>query len=136
MQKKNRPLEAPRIVAELTFGFWTSLLNSYYEQKLWPWMLLTAFPCMPRHIRTRHTLSRRLNEIRELRNRVFHHERISNDVNLPQRHAAIVEAVGWISTECSQLLQCADRFQEVHGVGISCVRAKLGLLYYPDDYVI
>lgn len=36
LQKKNKPLEAPRIVAELTFGFWTSLLNSYYEKKLWP----------------------------------------------------------------------------------------------------
>ena len=40
LQKKNKPLEAPRIVAELTFGFWTSLLNSYYEQKLWPSMLI------------------------------------------------------------------------------------------------
>ncbi len=91
---------------------------------------------MPRHIRKRHTLSSRLNSIRELRNRVFHHERISSYIDLPQRHVAIVEAVGWISTECSRLLQSADRFQEVHGAGISRIREKLALAYYDDDYAI
>jgi hypothetical protein len=134
--KKNKPLEASRIVAELTFGFWTSLLNSYYEQKLWPWLLLPAFPCMPRRIRTRHTISSRLNRIRELRNRVFHHERISNYSDLPQRHATIGEALGWVSAECGQLLKSHDRFQEVYESGVPCIREKLGRDYYADDYAI
>lgn len=91
---------------------------------------------MPRYIRTRHTLSSRLNQIRELRNRVFHHERISGYTDLPQRHSAIVEALGWVSVECSQLLKCHDRFQEVYGAGVVRIRERLWRDYHQDDYVI
>jgi hypothetical protein len=73
-----------RIVAELNLGFWTSLFNAYYEQKgasdprLWPRLLLAVVPRMPRRQRTRRNLVRYLNDIRALRNRVFHHEPIWN----------------------------------------------------------
>src|SRR5947208_1308380 len=36
LAKKAKPLEAPRVVAELTFGFWASLFDSRYEQVFWP----------------------------------------------------------------------------------------------------
>ncbi|HKI31944.1 MAG TPA: hypothetical protein VKA46_08745 [Gemmataceae bacterium] len=112
--KQGKPLEVGRIIAELTFGFWTSLLNTRYERVFWPWMLLPTFPGMPRHIRTRHTVSKRFNEIRALRNRVFHHERIAHWPNLAQRHADLVEAIGWISPEGKRLLPAIDRFAEVY----------------------
>lgn len=76
LRKQNKPLEEGRLIAELGFGFWTSLLDVRYEQVLWPWLLKQTFPAMPRRIRTRRTLSKRLDRARYLRNRVFHHEPI------------------------------------------------------------
>jgi hypothetical protein len=134
--KQGKPLEGNRIVAELTFGFWVSLLNSRYERILWPRMLTPAFPSMPRHIRTRPTLSKRLNEIRRLRNRMFHHERISHWPNLPQCHADILEAVGWINAEWERVLTVADHFQEAYSVGLMAIRSKLNQTLGYSDYAI
>lgn len=35
LQEDGAPLEPDRVVAELDFGFWTSLLNSSYDQIIW-----------------------------------------------------------------------------------------------------
>ncbi|WP_444945362.1 hypothetical protein ACJJIP_13825 [Microbulbifer sp. VTAC004] len=64
-------LDAGRVIAELSFGFWTSLLDRRYKQVLWPRLLKTAFPEMPRRLRTRNNLSRRFQRICHLRNRIF-----------------------------------------------------------------
>ena len=72
--KEGKQPEEEGVIAELSFGFWTSLFDVRYEQRLWPWLLKPVFPFMPRSIRTRKMLSGRLNRIRHLRNRVFHHE--------------------------------------------------------------
>lgn len=55
-----KPLDPGRIVAELSFGFWTSLLNARYEQRLWPRLLRTAFPSMPRSFGSTLTFVQRL----------------------------------------------------------------------------
>lgn len=91
-----KPLEADRIVAELNFGFWSNLLNRPYEQQqvLWPTLLRAVFPYAPARFRNRPALSRRFNEIRQLRNRIFHHEPIWDTPNLLQSHANIIEAIG------------------------------------------
>jgi hypothetical protein len=74
--KRNKNLSAGRILAELSFGFWTSLFNSQYDQLLWHPLIKKSFPYMKARIRTRATLSKRLNKIRNLRNRIFHYEPI------------------------------------------------------------
>jgi hypothetical protein len=51
--RQRKPEEPDRVVAELSFGFWTSLLGKNYEQKLWPKLLCLMFPHMPRRQRTR-----------------------------------------------------------------------------------
>lgn len=43
------------------------------------------------------TLDQRWKRIRDLRNRVFHHERILHWNDLDQQHAEILEAIYWIS---------------------------------------
>ena len=62
-----------KIVAELTLGFWVSLLNSEYERTLWQ-ALRRAFPYMPRQERKRRNVSAPLNLFRRFRNRIFHNE--------------------------------------------------------------
>ena len=96
--------DTSRIVATLSFGFWVSLLGpgghiesgqkANYEMTLWRPALRQAFPY-------RDTLTRRqahgpLNGIRELRNRIAHHEPIFTR-DLAGDHARILDIAGWIS---------------------------------------
>ena len=62
-------------MAELTLGFWVSLLNTEYERTLWQ-ALRRAFPYMPRRERQRRNVSAPLNTFRRFRNRIFHNESI------------------------------------------------------------
>jgi len=125
LTKRGKPVEVGRLVAELNFGFWTSLLDVRYERVLWPRLLRLAFPWMPRRQRTRHDLSRRFTTIRRLRNRVFHHEPIWHWHDLPRQHAALVEALGWMSTELRDLIVSFDRFPSVYNAGVTDYRHQI-----------
>lgn len=91
-----------RLVAELRFGFWTRLLDGVYADwrnpaspRFWPRLLDRGFPHCPVLIRTRKDLHTRFTEIKELRNRAFHHERISHQVTL-EFFDDVLEAIHWI----------------------------------------
>lgn len=113
LRKQRRLIEPDRVVAELSFGFWTSLLDVRYERIFWQRLLKPAFPHLPSRIRTRHNLSRRFNDVRRLRNRVFHHEAIWNRPDLCRRQSEILEAIEWICPELSAVTKITDRFPEV-----------------------
>lgn len=108
--KSKKTLDAGRIIAELNFGFWTSLFDVRYEQRLWPWLLKPVFPSMPRTERTRKTLSKRLNKIRQLRNRIFHHEPIWHWRDLRGQHAESLETIYWINPAMMKFIKELDRF--------------------------
>ncbi len=117
LAQQHKPLDASRIVAEVNFGFWTSLLDRRYEQTLWPRLLKLAFPHMPRQLRTRANLSKRFHRVRQLRNRVFHHEPIWHWHDLAQQHHDILEAISWIEPAAQELIQIVDRFPNVYTQG-------------------
>ncbi len=128
LQTLNRQRKLPttgRLIAELNFGFWTSLLDRRYEPTLWPRLLRSAFPYLPRRRRTRHTLSARFTEVRRLRNRVFHHESIWQWQNLPQQHRDVIEALGWISPPLMRTVVAVDRFPAVYAGGAAVLRSQL-----------
>lgn len=106
-----------RIMAELTFGFWTSLFDLRYEQRLWPFHLKTVLPFIPKSIRTRKTVSTRMNRIRRLRNRVFHYEPIWYWQDLQQQHSEIIEAMGWVNSAMMSFIITIDRFDDVVSLG-------------------
>ncbi len=112
-----KPHEPGRIVAELSFGFWSSMFNSPYETPLWhangARLLNTVFPNLPRTLRTRKKVSQRVERIRRLRNRVFHYEPIWNKGDLEQRHHQVDEALSWISPEMRDVMALSDRFDSV-----------------------
>lgn len=71
---------AERVIAGLEFGFWTNLLTKYYEEPrnntlLWPYLLPKIFTGMPTGT-NRQAIEDKFNRIRELRNRLAHHEAI------------------------------------------------------------
>jgi len=125
LQRQNKPLEPGRIIAELNFGFWTSLLDSRYEQVLWPQIIKTTFPCMPKRIRTRKHLSQRFNKIRNLRNRVFHHEPIWYWQDLQQQHQNMVETLGWMAPAVTELVMTVDRFEDTYNNGFGNIQNQL-----------
>jgi hypothetical protein len=69
----------PRVVAELSFGFWVELLNSNYDESIVVPMLASTMRQVQKSNsanRTQGWLRERFGEIRDLRNRVTHHEPI------------------------------------------------------------
>ena len=107
-------ITAGELVAQLNFGFWIGLFDSRYEQQLWPSLLRPVFPHMPRRLRQRSELARRLHRIRLIRNRVFHHEPLWNRQDLADQHTQIIEMIGWINPDMSRFVHMLDRFPDVH----------------------
>lgn len=72
-----------KIIAELPFGFWTSLFRKSYSNLFRIKDIKLVFPNIPNRnekLITRGLLDKELNKIRKFRNRVFHYERIINKV--------------------------------------------------------
>jgi hypothetical protein len=113
LSKRGETIAANKIVAELTLGFWVRLLNVEYERILWK-SLRRAFPFMPKKERTRHNVSAPVNKIRNLRNRIFHHEPIAWNLNhLEQIHADIVKVIGWLNKGLPEVAKPLDRVTTV-----------------------
>ncbi len=123
---KGKDVAPGRVVGELHFGFWTSLLSrSYDEQLLWPALLAPVFPHLEQKRRTRKTVVKRFNSIRELRNRVFHYEPIWRYTNLDRRYQEIVEATEWMSPQANQTVGPLTRFHAVHRSGLDAMRTHV-----------
>ncbi|AXU00198.1 Abi family protein (plasmid) [Klebsiella pneumoniae] len=123
---EGKTITPARVIAGLSFGFWTTLLGTKYEDSksqslLWPTLENVVFPHRP----VGHNMSdirQAFHRIRELRNRLSHHEALwkfhyddpatgrpdySQPVygahascNLLRKHYDdILEMIGWISTD-------------------------------------
>lgn len=82
LAKIQKDLSSDNMIAELNFGFWLSLFHKRYEAKIWQkkGTLQTVFS---NHINTGLALNIKkiradLENIRKLRNRIFHHEPVVN----------------------------------------------------------
>jgi hypothetical protein len=64
-------------------------------------------------------LDTRWKRIRDLRNRVFHHERIIHWTDLDAQHTAILEVIGWITPELRQMVLALDRFSMIRQQGLN-----------------
>ena len=113
----NRNPSAGELVSGLSLGFWVSLFKGYYERVLWPLLLPAVFPYSPRRQRARREISKRVDRIRRLRNRVFHHEPIWHWQDLEQQHQQILETIGWISPAMLAMTRLLDRFPSVYTRG-------------------
>lgn len=128
IRKQKRDVTADRVIAQLTFGFWCSLCNKRYEhrQTLWP-KLLRHKPLkqLPKSLRQRQSISKVVECLRRLRNRVFHHEPIWHWKDLPQRHKNAVQFLQWLNPEAARILQHTDRFTEIYQQGTADVIQEL-----------
>ncbi len=113
LRRRHEPQTADKVIAELTFGFWSSLFNSQFQEVLWKDLRLVFARC-PKPLRQRHNISAALNQIRDLRNRVFHHEPLLwLRPALPEHHNTGVKVIGWIEPELSEWLAELDRLNSI-----------------------
>ncbi len=97
-----------KLIAEFSFGFWTTLLNTKYQNTFWK-ELKYAFPHCPQ--RQRHTVSSALNQIRGLRNRVFHHEPVLWMMPpVEDHHRHLYDVLTWLNHDIAPWVQTFDRF--------------------------
>ncbi|MFF0770170.1 hypothetical protein ACFYUK_14880 [Nonomuraea wenchangensis] len=103
---------ADAVVAELSFGFWVSLLNRTYDRHLWVPALHRSFP---RYSGSRETLRDSLQAMVFLRNRIMHHEPIHHR-HLAADHTKICRLLGYLEPEVARWLRIHDE--------VSCVLAQ------------
>ncbi|KQQ87280.1 Abi family protein [Massilia sp. Leaf139] len=113
LQRRAETATPDKVVAELAFGFWSSLFNGIFQTVLWKDLRL-VFPRCPKAERQRHTISSALNQICDLRNRVFHHEQLLwLTPSLIAMHAKGMEVIGWLDPELVLWLEQYDRLPTI-----------------------
>jgi hypothetical protein len=93
-----------KVIAELAFGFWTSLFRKSYSNLIRIQDVNQIFPNMPGKNVTlinRNILDKKLNHIRKFRNRVFHYERIINKLEYKHIEQDIFELLEYFDAEIS-----------------------------------
>ena len=114
LRKAKKPLESGRIVAELSLGFWVSLLGSggkkyNYEMNLWRPALYKASPHKKLSRKEAH---KRLDFLRNFRNRIAHHEPIFHR-DLKADYKSILEVSGWICPDTAKWIEHHSRVEEI-----------------------
>ena len=127
LSRRKEKQHANKIVGELNFGFWVSMFNKDNETVLWN-TLEKAFPKLPKSNRQRTFISPKLNKIRVLRNRAFHHEPIlwmHND--LDELYKIGIELIEYIDSDLYvQWLHWHDIFKKKYS------KYKSGLSNFPS----
>lgn len=101
-----------RVVAALTFGYWTTFFNKDYED-LWRRHLHKIVVKPPKKPLTRKTVSSQLTPIRGLRNRIAHHEPII-DQDLCGHYSNILELTECLSPAAARWCKIHCRFDSVY----------------------
>jgi len=111
--RKKKQISSGKIISELSFGFWTSLLDSKFEKTLWK-NIRFAFPSCPKNLRQRKNMSSKFNGVRKFRNRIFHHESVSwNIAALINYKNEIIEGIDWLDMNLLKWSTDIFRVEEV-----------------------
>ncbi len=118
--KSGKDTTQGQVIAELHFGFWTSFFEAHYEQNtvFLPRGIKGVFPYLPKSQHNRKKIKARLDRIRNLRNRVFHHERIIHWKDLDDQHQLIMDIIGFINPELMHLAEYGDNFSNIRQDGL------------------
>ncbi len=112
LNKSNKTVTNSRILAELNFGFWTTLFNRKYAKLFWK-PLHRIFSNAPKSNKKRTDVSSRLNHIRTFRNRIYHYESVIwNTEALKHKKDEIFEIISWLDFDTSKWAKQFDRFDE------------------------
>jgi hypothetical protein len=118
--RSGKLLDSGRVVAELTFGFWVGFFTRpHMTSGLAYYIARDAFRQAPRRERDLAKLRAGWQKVRDLRNRVFHHERVLHWQDLDTQHDKMLQLIGWMNPELEQLARMLDRFTQVRQDGLT-----------------
>jgi Abi-like protein len=116
LSKRHKTATSGRMTAELMLGFWVILISKPYERILWQKHLPQVFPDAPvgtNFVRLLPQLRKELKAIKELRNRVSHHEPIWYRPGLASDHADACRLIDWLCTDATVWHRSIDRFSSI-----------------------
>lgn len=120
LKSAGKEASAGRVIAALSFSFWTTMFSPDYED-LWR-SSLTGIATRQDKPLVRKDFSRPLTQIRLLRNRIAHHEPILH-WDLRRHHRALRDLTHWLSPPAVAWSAPLDRFEQVYpdkGVILAC----------------
>jgi hypothetical protein len=112
LAEKNKVETPGRMVAALTFGFWTAMLGKEYEA-LWQTTLKDIARREDGKGLRRKDFARSLGAIRSLRNRLAHHETVLH-WDLPRHYGTIMQLTGWLSPVAAEWCHSCSRFHTLY----------------------
>lgn len=96
IESRHETITQGRIVAELTFGFWVRLFSASYDKTLWGRSLRKIIPLRI----DRRAVYGRLKDMKTLRNRIAHHNRIIGHTRtVANQYHDLIETIGWFSRD-------------------------------------
>ena len=117
IQRQSRQRSTPRpgvdpVVADLSFGFWSALASKKYEIPIgWQRRIRVSFPHIPQGVDIR-SVAGPMQRIRDLRNRVAHHEPIFH-LKLRSKYNEVMCLTNWSSPDVEWMVRQSCRFQEI-----------------------
>lgn len=121
IKRKGGLITAGKVVAEQSFGFWTSLFDTHHY-RLIGGVVIHCFKHKPTGV-NRSILNQKLNRIREFRNRIYHNEPICFQGNLMDFTYAenikneIYELLSWIDPELANYVEYFDAIESKINIG-------------------
>jgi hypothetical protein len=109
LQHRNQPTTG-KVIAELKFVFWQRMFTRRHDGAIWNHHLRTVLPYMDAGKTVqdlRHEAFDTLQSIRDLRNRIAHHEPIFRR-NIQQEYDRIKKIVGWRSAVAANWLDTVE----------------------------
>ncbi|MDB5396675.1 MAG: hypothetical protein JWM91_4181 [Rhodospirillales bacterium] len=122
LAEERKPAEPGRVVAALTFGYWTGFFGAAYDAFWRDTLYQIAIRPNGKRL-SRKDFSKPITPIRILRNRIAHHEPILG-WNLPEHHNKILELTDWLSPPAANWCRGISSFAAVypeHGVELHSV---------------
>lgn len=104
------------IVAQMTFGFWRSFFHRKYDPIIWHrnGLIKSVFPHLLRSNRTRSYVEQKILKIKDIRNRIAHHEDVlMHKISIIDVHSMCYELISAMSLEALEMLKTIDRFPSV-----------------------
>ncbi|MGD9580406.1 MAG: hypothetical protein AB7V50_03475 [Vampirovibrionia bacterium] len=117
VKKAHKIVVIDKLISELTLGFWVYLFNKSFKTIIWDknGIFDSVFPYFD--IKTTDRLSvvaPRLRDLKNLRNRIFHHEAIfDNSDGLNNKYESVLLVLKWLSNDAYQLSKKISTFYSV-----------------------
>lgn len=113
-----KALTHERIVSELSLGFWTAFFSKKYATSAFQSKIIKqTFKYCPKSQKSSSNLQSIMEQIRNVRNRVYHYERICHWNDLEDKHTIILNCIKWMNPSVYELVLKTDVFLQVLGNG-------------------